>query len=484
MSTLGRILILAAVSMWVLTLGGCPSTSGDGGLTPADGTSDGTGGGGDGGGDNEGGDNGADDGTDGGGAQQLPALIKTHIELKANGLFSSAGKIEAGDDLVVYGLAETGIFYFTASTADADLETATEIPNSAALFGDRNFKVAGGKIALVRSNNRVAIWDTETATLSDNVPDIVLHALPTDANRPGHMTADGTLIATINDPSETADGNALKVIDVSGDTPTVISFPTPEDFFGTFGQVAVDAETRTLLAYGSNPGVQLYVFDLDAPDAPPLGFDLFETGFQESVQMAYDDGVVLYNQGDDVVLLDVTAAGNTPQVFTNNPSNLNATLALAGGSFAYFVFAETADMGPMPDHLRTAIGAVSQASAATLAEQFDAVFSDGPPECVQEGGLLGYGSSVAITPDGERWFLAGIAAPEPDYDFLQMSTGGKFRTFDDPDGDTATGLVMATDVSCSENTVAFRALRQAADSGCLTNDAWVIGFIVLERLTD
>lgn len=490
MRTLTLILTLGAVSMWVLTLGGCPPTSTTDGTIPIDGA-DGGGGGGNGGGgggggngDGNGGDGGGGngDGGGGGGGEQLPALIKTHIELKADGYFTTDGKIDAGDDLVVFGLPNTGIYYFKASTAKPEIDAATEIPNSGALFDARSFKVAGKKIALVRSNNRVAIWDTATETLSDNVPGVILHNLPVEANRPGHMTSDGNLIATINDPGATSDGNALKVIDVSGATPTVISFPTPEEFQGTFEQAVVDAETRTLLAHGRNPGVLLYVFDLDAPNAAPLSFDLFESGFQNNVHMAYDRGVVIYNQGDNVVLLDVTDAANTPQVFDNNPSNLNAAVALAGGSFAYFVWAEDADMGPQPDLLRSAIGRVTAAPAATMAGQFDSVFSSGPPECVQDGGLLGYGSSVAITPDGSRWFLAGIAAPEPDYDFLQMSTGGKFQTFDDPDNDTATGFVMATEVSCSANTVAFWALRQTADSGCLRNDAWVVGFIVIDRL--
>jgi hypothetical protein len=63
-----------------------------------------------------------------------------------------------------------------------------------------------------------------------------------------------------------------------------------------------------------------------------------------------------------------------------------------------------------------------------------------------------------------------------------MSTGGAFHTFTDPDGDTYSGLVMATDVACSSTTVAFRALRQTPTDGCFADNDWVIGFIVLDRL--
>ena len=50
------------------------------------------------------------------------------------------------------------------------------------------------------------------------------------------------------------------------------------------------------------------------------------------------------------------------------------------------------------------------------------------------------------------------------------------------DAETVSGWVTATDVVCSANTVAFRALRQQVSSGCLTDNEWVLGFIVLNRL--
>ena len=68
---------------------------------------------------------------------------------------------------------------------------------------------------------------------------------------------------------------------------------------------------------------------------------------------------------------------------------------------------------------------------------------------------------------------------------VMRSTGGDFEDFADPEGTTASGSVMATDVTCSNNVVAFRALRQEDDGlGCSTRDEWVVGFILLDRLED
>lgn len=470
------ICMLALLAIGVFLAGGigCGTVEDGGdGFTPSDG--DNGGGGGNGGG------NGGSSG------DALPAVVKTSIVLRSHGLLNPDGKIEAGDDLIVYGLPGGSVYYFTPSVSDRETNVATEIPGSSTEFGYRNFKVAGKKVALVRDNYEVAIYDTAAGTLTD-IPggDITLDrlVLPVEANAPGHMASDGSLIATVNDTNAVDDGNAIKVIDVSAATPTVISVPNPPSFLGGFRQVAVDVETHTVAAYGDNPGVLIYAFDIDDPAAAPLEFDLFGEGFQDNVQMAFDSGAIIYNQGSDIALLDVTAPGNAPVVFTNNPSNNSAPVAIRGGSFGYFQFASGADMGPGPSEYRSAIGRVADAPASTLAGQSDLVFNGNAPECVAEDALLGYGTTMAITPDGSRWFLAGTAGPDDNYDHLQMSVGGAFETFTDPDGDTQTGLLMASDVSCSSNTVAFRALRQTSSSGCLADEEWVIGFIILDRLDD
>ncbi|MFH0983176.1 MAG: hypothetical protein V2A79_16780 [Planctomycetota bacterium] len=430
----------------------------------------------------------------------LPALVKTHISLGSYG--SSLVRIEAGDDLVVFADSD-GIYYFTPTDADADTDTATEIPNSGSLFGKHDWKVVGRKIALVRSTNAVAIFDTETGTLTD-IPgtDITLDrfVVPSDAYRPGHMTSDGDLITTINETTAVSDGNAIKVIDVSGATPEIISFPNPADFLGGFNQAAVNAETRQVAAHGTNPGDLLYVFDIDNPSAEPLTFDFFDRGgFTDNIQMVFDGDYIIYQDdsfdGDwEIALLNVAA--DTITVFDNNPTQNSMPVAMANGSFGYFISREDADaiLGAVTLY-RSAIGSVADAPDSTLADQFDpfdlrpsVIDTDGivdRAECVANDDPMsaGYGARICVTPDGARWFLSGQGAIDYRLDYLQMSTGGRFEDFDDPEDATLTGSVMATDVSCSSNTVAFYALRsEDSGLGCSTNDEWVIGFIVLDRL--
>ncbi|NLX07631.1 MAG: hypothetical protein GXY33_21040 [Phycisphaerae bacterium] len=409
--------------------------------------------------------------------EALPALVKTLISLSLN-----PGRIEAGDDIVVFGDNDT-VYWLKASTTDPNATTATEITGGT-LFGTRNFRVAGKKVALVRGSNQVAIFDTETGILTD-VPGSQIEldpfVMPVEVQAPGHMAADGSLIATINDADEVEDGNVIKVIDVSGSSPQVISFPNPDGFEGSFDQVAVDATTGRVAAHGESPGEMIYVFDVDDPNAIPLAIDVFEDGFQDNVQMAIDGDYIIYGQGasDDRALLDVT--DGTITVFTNNPASPSLPVAIKGGSFGYFMFAEEADMTDDGQLFRSAIGEVADAPGSTTAGQLDNLGSQSA--CVS-GGIAGYGRTMCITPDGSRWFIAGIGPVDAAVEHLQMSTGGDFETFDDPFNESQTGTLMATDVSCSSNTVAFRALRQTPNSGCLTNDEEVIGFIVLDRLTD
>ncbi|MHC4093700.1 MAG: hypothetical protein ACYSVY_26095, partial [Planctomycetota bacterium] len=104
-------------------------------------------------------------------------------------------------------------------------------------------------------------------------------------------------------------------------------------------------------------------------------------------------------------------------------------------------------------------------------------------ECFDELKLIGYGSSMCLTPDGSRWFLAGWGPIDSTWDYLQMSTGGAFVDFADPEANTVSGSVMAADVACSSNVVAFRVLREEDSGlGCSTNEEWVVGFILLDRL--
>ncbi len=465
---LGLMVLLAPYS-------GCTPTDGDNG----DVDNGGGGGGGGGGGDNGDDDNGDDDDDD----TIDDFLIKTKIAFE-NSAYQTSGKLAVGEDLIVWGVPDNSVYYLVPSTADADTTAGTIIPNSDLLFGFRDFAVAGKKVVLVRSTNEVAVFNTVTGGDPVDIPggDITLHDLPSEANAPGHMMADGRLVATINDTSEVTDGNAIKVIDLSGSDTAIISCAQPTGFEATFMQVAVDATARQVVAYAKNPGETIYVWDLDNPNAQPTAWDLIEAdGVRGNVQIQLDGNYVLYRVGSlngATGLLNITNGNIT--TFTKKSENApNSPVALNGGKFGFFVAQETADsiFGAAAIH-RSAIGAVGDAPNATLASQTTEIPVES--DCVQQAVPYGYAGTMTITPDGERWFLSGTSYIDFDLEYLQMNDGDGWELF--PDEETLSGWLMASDVVCSGDTVAFRALRQRVSSGCLTTDQWVLGFIVLDRL--
>lgn len=442
------------------------------------------------------------------------AVVKTQITLGAS------GKIDIGDDLIVYGVGsdeaavssnqEAGIHYLIPSQATGATNAGTIIPNSASLFGTRDFAVARKKVGLVRSTGAVSIYDTESDTLADIPATSINVTSLVDANVPGQMRADGPYIATINNENVVTDGNVIKVIDTSGTTPNVISFPNPPDSLSNpetnFDQVDVDATTMRVAAVSDNDVI--YVFDIMDPNAAPIELDLGiqadRGNFNGGSQIQFDNGYILYHQtpdigdqlpgmGDDNAAL-INVDTDTITTFTENPTTSNTPLALKGDSFCYFVWREDADAGDENNSYRSAIGTMSDAPGATLASQFDrydfrsttidtSAGSTVIPieDCLDEK-LIGYGATCAVTPDGSRWFIAGWGPVDRNYDYVQMSTGGVFSDFADPNGDTLTGALMGSDIVCSNDAAAFRALRQDASSGCLTDDEWVLGFIVFDRL--
>lgn len=445
---------------------------------------------------------------------QGDAAVKTQITLGAS------GKIDIGDDLIVYGIGsdeaavssnqDPGVHYLIPSQATSATNAGTTIPNSDSLFGTRDFVVAQKKVALVRSTGAVSIFDTETDTLSD-IPSTQINVTPmVDANRPGQMRADGAYIATINKDNVVNDGNVIKVIDTSGATPSVISFPNPPDALSnpetSFEQLDIDAATMRVAAVSDNDII--YVFDIQDPNAAAvqidLGINADRGSFDSRSQIQFDHGYILYHQFPDIgdklpgsgdnhaALIEVDT--DTITVFDENPTTANTPLAMKSDSFFYFVWRENADQGDENNSYRSAIGTMSDAPGATLASQSDrydfrsttidtSAGSTVIPidQCLDQK-LIGYGATCSVTPDGSRWFLAGWGPVDRNFDYIQMSTGGAFTDFADPDGDTLTGALMGSDVVCSGDAAAFRALRQDPSSGCLTDDEWVLGFIVLDRL--
>jgi len=433
----------------------------------------------------------------------LPALIKTHIVMDENTLIM---RPKAGNDLIVWGDTDT-VYYVVPSVMDGTETAGTEFPEGVR-FAWTHFAVSGKKVLLVTSLGEVRVFDTATGEFRDfPATDIVLkNPQLNDDTLSGLTQASGDYFATLNVDSLAVDGNAVKVIDVSATGSNewqVISFTIPEENATGVEQVAVDAPSRRVAALDDFG--QLWIWSIDDPATAPQQIDMgLNTDLccvNDSVQMRFEGDMILYQEDPatlplglgttNAVLLNI--ADGTKTVLTGNPTTHNMPVALAGGSFGYGQWKEHGDgQSGSGMSYRSAIGAVTEAPGATLASQFDtyalrpANFTFDPvtqSDCFDDPKLIGYGSIMTITADGTRWFLSGWGPIDSYLDYLQMSDGGAFTDFADPEQSTLSGGIMATDVSASSNTVAFRALR-SVDSGfgCSTNDEWVLGFIVLDRL--
>lgn len=510
--------LIGALGMFAGCAGGTMGDGGGAGSGNGNDNGGGAGGGNDNGGNNGGGGGGNGNGSGGSGSQG--AVVKTQIIIGNN------GKIEAGDDLLVYGVftdedvetaavtnqgfnQEVGVYFFTPSAVSSDLDGGTFIPGSDLLFSPRNFKVAQKKIALVRSTNAVTVFDTQDGSMVDIATgEITLFRnLPISNNTPGQMRSDGPYIVTINDPDIVADGNAIKVIDVSGPTPVVTSFvnPTRDDVIDpvvdNFEQVDIDADARRIVAVSAETGDDVYVWDMDDPSGPPQMFDFgggTEPGLVgDNVQIQLEGDLLLFHDVSDfdpqVKLFDISD-GSTLRL---DSSDDGAAVAMAGGSLGYFMFAEDADREQASSTLvlRSAIGSATDPINVTRANQLneypfrssvvDLSSAAGPvfgqDDC-RELKRVGYGESMCILPDGGRWFIGGHG-PVGEKDFILTNTGGAFEDLPDPEQTTVTGSLQGTDLVCTSNVVAFRGLRETGDgTGCITVQDWVISFIIPDRL--
>jgi len=440
------VLLVCALSLAFGTGQGCiPPSDGGGDNGGGDNGGGDNGGGDNGGGDNGGGDNGGGDnggGDNGGGDSSALSVVLTSI------LHHVEGRASAGDDIIVYTATESdgtpgGVDYIVPSAGDT---TGRGIPGGPD-FNDDSFAVAGKKIALVGGPTgddtfKVTIFDTTTGTASE-VPltDVRLVNIPVDPYDAGHIQADGTYVVTRNDASSVNDGNIIKVIDISGATPVVISFQNPTGVNSGFQipQVLVDADTNTAVAVTDSA---FHVYDITSPASAPTTFDVSGSGGigADGNQFAYANGVILYiddTTDENAFYLDVTNAGNTPVQFTQNADTTSGRFWLLGAAYGYLWSA------PASAGLASAIGTIPNA-APTLADTSDAGLIAGN---TANQGRFGFGQSIAIgTLNGATtWFIAGsesISTPQP----LQYSTTGGLNWNLVTDPADASGNLKASDV--------------------------------------
>ncbi|MBK8270466.1 MAG: hypothetical protein IPK83_20095 [Planctomycetes bacterium] len=357
--------------------------------------------------------------------------------------------IVAGDDVIAFGTGGfSGVQYVIPSANDT---AGRDIP------GGSNFvagmiNVVGKKIICYSSDFAAHVYDTETDTVEDvALNEVRLTNLP--IGKAGRVTSGDGYVVVRCDDGEVDDGNQLKMIDVSDNTPVVVPFTSYPAGTSDFAHAAVDKTRNQVVAVDDE---KLLFYDAANPDAAPTEVDTStnmvngqSNSVDNSVPIYADDGVVLFiSSPDGLAFLYLVDSDSYVQLSTNRAGQADYTLR--AGSYGIFLN-EVADDSIGSD-LRSGIGTVSS-TEPTFADVEDLRF-----EGTTNGGAFGYGQEIEVTTDGGTWFICGsesIGSAET----LQVSSGGKFVNVPDPAGVNELG-VPATDVSISDNVIAFKSGAQ------------------------
>lgn len=381
-------------------------------------------------------------------AQRRGALktVKTDIPV------AYKASLAVSDEIIVFGTGfNTGVEYIRPGD-----KTARQIPDGDK-FSSKFFAAAGTKIILADpSEFTVAVFDTATGKLT-RIPEseLKLRAITGGMHDGGSIHSSGDYAVVITDTSGD-DNSALKVIDVSGAEPRVIRFEGSGPDASSrmvFQQVAVDADSG-LAAGAGGTDYDIKLFEIANPDKPPRSIDLEQYRGVGKAQMQFDDGKILFQTGEAyqrAMLLD-TATGGITEL-----TRAKYGMALEGGTYVYFGDRDAKDSSSITG--RAAVGKVGGQPK----------FSAGstPVGGSKNNGLVGFGASAAVTPDGQI-FIAGMEDVGRTERF-QTYRGAKFAL--QPDASVNPRFLQASDVVASSKLVAF---KTGADNRT------TLGYIVLK----
>jgi len=354
------------------------------------------------------------------------SIVKTDIALRHD------GSLRVGDDLIAFGTgALNGVSYIIPSENPT---AGTPVPNSDS-FRSKGFAVGGRTIFLIDGNFLVSVLNVDVGGNPITIPEAELRLvnIPVGPNDAGHIQADGDYCVT-----RCSSDNVIRVVDASGATPVVIPLNNPPGISSGFGvqQVAIEAATMRVIAAA---GGSLYIYDLNNPTVDPVAVALPDD-ISNTIQMkvAGDYLIALDDQSyEEAFLVDLA----TPQLITLPDGNASAKgFAVGGDTFAFFADFD-ADDG-VGGGQRAAVGELPGPSftKAALGDQIDG--------STNNNGLVGFGASMCITPDGNCLYLADS--------YLQYrTTGASFAVPADPEGADPYAC-PAWDIHCSNNTVGFK----------------------------
>jgi hypothetical protein len=323
--------------------------------------------------------------------------------------------------------------------------TATAVSAPPSMGHDRNAFAFGGKKLVVRDrySGSLYVYNTETQTVK---------AMPAASINmggiagPNYWAVDGNLVATINASTTTADGagKRIKVVDISNINAFTI---TPYNLSGMAEPDAIDIDAdndRMVVRAGDT----LYVYTLSTPAVLPERLNLSGMSGAGDSSVWIRNGLITFFDDNDyfsILRLSDSTVGSPAR----NPARASRGSAMNGGRWAYFV-TQTADDGSTIDQYNRAIIGAGE----DLTNVID------PPGTYVNGsnssnGRVGYGATLAITPNGRYVFVAGETAVGVDTDErLCVSVDGSAFLMV-ADATDSLNAMRATGVAASDNMVAF-----------------------------
>jgi len=395
--------------------------------------------------------------------QQNPFALQVSI---TNVNVASDGWLRTSDDLIVIGTGVgSGVQYMIPSENDG---LARDIGDEET-FAISGFAVTGRCIILRNVDGDVFVFNADTDSLIPINPDAfsVAGGAPTDQ---ADFVADAGFVAAVMDLDRTTDDAMFKVITLANDLPNIIALPnnppplvSAEALTNSEVQLAIDGAVAQLAVQVDDT---IYLYNIAFPQFEPVAFDFSAfNGVSNEKPMWLDSALLMYlaadqsPEGDRLIHVANLSTSITSPVPVG-PVGLE-DFVLVNGQFGHFAVQSNSDR-LANGQVRSVFGRVIFSGPIVDSDAVNnALVTDDRDE-----GVLGFGQTLAITPDGEFRFLAG-ADPADQADLLQISKGVGWDLFTDPrsaDG----AFLQAANVHASDTVCAFQ-----------TGDERTVGFILL-----
>lgn len=351
-------------------------------------------------------------------------IVKTNIPVHYK------GSIAVGDSIIVYGTGiNTGIDYIKAGDTKG-----RGIPD-AENFRSTGFVVVGDRIVLIDKEFGYHVFDTATGKMTD---------IPNLQNRGASVlqSSGDYVLAIVHNRQTNKEGVA--VIDLSGTEP-VVNVHSHWKGASRVNQAAFDAVSGWVAITDGYEKVAAILFK--SGDTEPILQDISDTSGISNEPMAVSgDNLYYFDRKSgihSVYQLNLRTGAKTKLAV--NPATF--LVAANGGTVAYFARRDAKDMNGTEARLVV----MKKGGAPTVLVTTD-TFIDGS---TKNNGLMGFGNSIAITPDGKHVFISGqdsIGTTE----VLQYYDGAGVKLVNDSISATKPKSLTGSDVVANASFVAFK----------------------------